>query len=43
MCSDQGAPIQGPTDDVAEVTAAQVRRLVKDLIGMGRWKAGDRP
>ena len=32
----------GPADDVAEVTAAQVRRVVEDLIDMGRWQAGDR-
>ncbi|WP_443072885.1 NF041680 family putative transposase [Streptomyces sp. S465] len=32
----------GPADDIAEVTAAQVRRLVTDLIEMGRWHAGDR-
>ncbi len=32
----------GPADDVAEVTAAQVRRVVEDLIDMGRWKTGDR-
>ncbi len=32
----------GPADDVAQVTAAQVRRVVEDLIAMGRWKAGDR-
>ncbi|MFD9428696.1 MULTISPECIES: NF041680 family putative transposase [unclassified Streptomyces] len=32
----------GPADDVAEVTAAQVRRVVTDLIEMGRWKPGDR-
>ncbi|GCB53137.1 hypothetical protein SNL152K_10494 [Streptomyces sp. NL15-2K] len=32
----------GPADDVAEVTASQVRRVVTDLIDMGRWKAGDR-
>lgn len=32
----------GPADDVAEVTAAQFRRVVEDLMGMGRWKAGDR-
>lgn len=32
----------GPTDDVAEVTAAQVRRVVEDLIDMGRWQQGDR-
>ncbi|WP_371773570.1 NF041680 family putative transposase [Streptomyces sp. NBC_01438] len=31
----------GPADDVAETTAAQVRRVVEDLIGMGRWKTGD--
>ncbi|MEY9992048.1 hypothetical protein ABIE67_004080 [Streptomyces sp. V4I8] len=27
----------GPADDVAEVTAAQVRRVGEDLIDMGRW------
>lgn len=32
----------GPEDDVAEVTAAQVRRMVVDLIEMGRWHVGDR-
>ncbi|GAB2798888.1 hypothetical protein GCM10027091_33340 [Streptomyces daliensis] len=32
----------GPADDVAEVTAAQVRRVVTDLIEMGRWNVGDR-
>jgi hypothetical protein len=32
----------GPTDDVAEVTSVQVRRVVEDLIDMGRWHAGDR-
>ncbi|MEU0427686.1 NF041680 family putative transposase [Streptomyces canus] len=32
----------GPADDVAEVTAAQVRRVVEDLIDMGRWHQGDR-
>jgi hypothetical protein len=32
----------GPSDDVAEVTAAQVRRVVTDLIEMGRWQAGGR-
>ncbi|PNG89571.1 hypothetical protein SMF913_25036 [Streptomyces malaysiensis] len=32
----------GPADDVAEATAAQVRRVVTDLIEMGRWHAGDR-
>lgn len=31
----------GPDDDVAEVTAAQVRRVVTDLIGQGQWEAGD--
>ncbi|WUV39448.1 transposase [Streptomyces sp. NBC_01483] len=32
----------GPADDTAEVTAAQVRRVVVDLIEMGRWHFGDR-
>ncbi|MET4926850.1 hypothetical protein P3L51_31610 [Streptomyces sp. PSRA5] len=32
----------GPPDDVAEVTAAQVRRVVTDLIETGRRKPGDR-
>ncbi|WP_282566186.1 NF041680 family putative transposase [Streptomyces ortus] len=32
----------GPADDVAEVTAAQLRRVVTDLIEMGRWHVGDR-
>jgi hypothetical protein len=32
----------GPVDDVAEVTAAQVRRVVKDLMDTGRWRQGDR-
>ncbi len=32
----------GPADDVAEVTALQVRRVVVDLIEMGRWHFGDR-
>ncbi|MEU2113961.1 transposase [Streptomyces sp. NPDC019507] len=32
----------GPTDDVAEVTAAQVRRVVENLIDMDRWTVGDR-
>jgi hypothetical protein len=32
----------GPADDVAEVTATQVRRVVEDLIDMGRWQQGDR-
>ncbi|WP_327315324.1 transposase [Streptomyces sp. NBC_01235] len=31
-----------PADDVAEVTAAQVRRVVEDHIDMGRRHAGDR-
>ncbi|WP_369360881.1 NF041680 family putative transposase [Streptomyces sp. cg2] len=31
----------GPDDDVAEVTAAQIRRVVTDLIGQGQWEAGD--
>ncbi|MEU7162553.1 NF041680 family putative transposase [Streptomyces chrestomyceticus] len=31
----------GPDDDVAEVTAAQVRRVVTDLIDGGQWEAGD--
>jgi hypothetical protein len=29
-------------DDIAEVTARQVRRVVEDLIDMGRWHFGDR-
>jgi hypothetical protein len=32
----------GPADDVAEVTATQVRRVVADLIEMGRRHLGDR-
>ena len=32
----------GPEDDVAEVTATQLRRVVTDLIEMGRWHVGDR-
>jgi hypothetical protein len=32
----------GPEDDVAEVTAAQLRRVVTDLIEMGGWHLGDR-
>lgn len=32
----------GPADDVAEVTAAQVRREVLDLMEMDRWHIGDR-
>nr|WP_223243597.1 NF041680 family putative transposase [Streptomyces sp. CBMA123] len=31
----------GPEDDVAEVTAVQVRRVVEDLITAGRWHKGD--
>lgn len=31
----------GPEDDVAEVTAVQVRRVVEDLIAGGRWHEGD--
>ncbi|MFF3330502.1 NF041680 family putative transposase [Streptomyces sp. NPDC002888] len=31
----------GPDDDVAELTAAQVRRVVTDLIGQGQWEEGD--
>ncbi|MFD9796705.1 NF041680 family putative transposase [Streptomyces sp. NPDC059070] len=31
----------GPDDDIAEVTAAQVRRVVTDLIGQGQWESGD--
>nr|WP_158744905.1 transposase [Streptomyces sp. NRRL S-1448] len=30
----------GPDDDVAEVTAYQVRRIVTDLIGRGQWEIG---
>ncbi|WP_089106245.1 NF041680 family putative transposase [Streptomyces hyaluromycini] len=32
----------GPADDVAEVTAVQVRRVVEVLIDIGRWQQGDR-
>ncbi|GAA2772992.1 hypothetical protein GCM10010493_82690 [Streptomyces lavendulae subsp. grasserius] len=31
----------GPEDDVAEVTARQVRRVVEDLVAGGRWREGD--
>ncbi|MFJ8026027.1 transposase [Streptomyces sp. NPDC096311] len=31
----------GPDDDVAEVTAAQVRRVITDLIDGGQWEDGD--
>lgn len=31
----------GPEDDVAEVTAVQVRRVVEDLIAGGSWRTGD--
>ncbi|MEV7149165.1 transposase [Streptomyces sp. NPDC093084] len=32
----------GPEDDVAEITARQVRRVVEDLIAGGRRREGDR-
>src|SRR5213078_2465569 len=32
---------RGPDDDVAEVTAAQVRDVITRLIGAGHWHAGD--
>ncbi|MFD5420046.1 NF041680 family putative transposase [Streptomyces sp. NPDC127069] len=32
----------GPEDDVAEITARQVRRVVEDLVAGGRWREGDR-
>ncbi|WP_399919872.1 NF041680 family putative transposase [Streptomyces kanamyceticus] len=31
----------GPDNDVAEVTATQVRRVVTDLIEQGQWEPGD--
>ncbi|MGW2651997.1 NF041680 family putative transposase [Streptomyces sp. NPDC001393] len=31
----------GPEDDVAEVTARQVRRVVEDLVAGGQWRGGD--
>ena len=31
----------GPDDDVAEVTAAQVRRVVTDMIAQGQWETGN--
>ncbi|MEU9381222.1 NF041680 family putative transposase [Streptomyces sp. NPDC048279] len=31
----------GPDDDVAEATGRQIRRVVNDLIGRGRWEDGD--
>ncbi|MET9399452.1 NF041680 family putative transposase [Kitasatospora sp. NPDC002965] len=31
----------GPEDDVADVTARQVRRVVEDLVAGGRWREGD--
>lgn len=31
----------GPDDDIAEVTARQVRHVVNDLIGQGQWEDGD--
>ena len=33
----------GPDDDVAEVTAAQVRDVIARLIGAGHWRRGDPP
>jgi hypothetical protein len=33
----------GPDDDVAEVTAAQVREVITRLIEAGHWCEGDRP
>ena len=30
----------GPEDDVAEITATQLRSVVEDLIEMGRWDGG---
>ncbi|MGW2426011.1 NF041680 family putative transposase [Streptomyces sp. NPDC001709] len=41
-CQLLGAVRLGPDDDIAEATAAQVRRVVTDLIEMGRWHVGDR-
>jgi hypothetical protein len=41
-CQSLDALRLGPADDVAEVTAAQARRVVEDLIDMGRWQQGDR-
>jgi len=38
---DPGCPAVGPAEDVAEATAAQVRRVVEGLIDMGRWHVGD--
>ena len=34
--------VSGPDDEAAEVTAAQVRRVVVDLVEMRRWHVGDR-
>lgn len=31
----------GPEDEVVEVTATQVRRVVEDLIAGGQWRQGD--
>ncbi len=31
----------GPGDDIAETTAAQVRRVISDLIEQGQWEAGE--
>ncbi|MFB6978496.1 NF041680 family putative transposase [Streptomyces scopuliridis] len=41
-CQPLDAVRLGPDDDVAEVTAAQVRGVVEDLIETGRWHVGDR-
>ncbi|MDT0453676.1 transposase, partial [Streptomyces sp. DSM 40473] len=37
-----GAGGRGPEDDGAQATASQLRRVVTDLIEMGRWHVGDR-
>lgn len=37
-CQQLDAARLGPTDDIAEVTAAQAHRVVEDLIEMGRWQ-----
>src|SRR5499425_3530485 len=34
---------RGPDDDLAEVTAAQVREVVSRLIAAGHWRGGDPP
>ncbi len=41
-CQPLDAVRLGPEDDDAELTAAQLRRVVEDLIEMGRWHVGDR-